>query len=49
MYSLTFFFTNFRPNSTTFVVPDEIFPAKLYSSCHGISVVVRKTGTIVEA
>ncbi|MCI09705.1 inorganic phosphate transporter 1-4-like, partial [Trifolium medium] len=27
MYSLTFFFANFGPNATTFVVPAEIFPA----------------------
>ncbi|KAK7844250.1 putative inorganic phosphate transporter 1-5 [Quercus suber] len=37
MYSLTFFFANFGPNATTFVVPAEIFPARLRSTCHGIS------------
>ena len=29
MYAFTFFFTNFGPNSTTFIVPAEIFPARL--------------------
>ncbi|KAI6685044.1 hypothetical protein NL676_030957 [Syzygium grande] len=29
MYSFTFFFTNFGPNATTFVVPAEIFPVQL--------------------
>ncbi|CAN0886351.1 Low affinity inorganic phosphate transporter 1 [Linum grandiflorum] len=29
MYSLTFFFANFGPNATTFVVPAEIFPARV--------------------
>ncbi|KAE8685929.1 putative inorganic phosphate transporter 1-8 [Hibiscus syriacus] len=33
MYSLTFFFSNFGPNATTFVVPVEIFPAWLRSTC----------------
>jgi PHS family inorganic phosphate transporter-like MFS transporter len=43
MYALTFFFANFGPNSTTFVVPAEIFSAKLRSTCHGISSAARKT------
>ncbi|KAJ4974263.1 hypothetical protein NE237_007437 [Protea cynaroides] len=29
MYAFTFFFSNFGPNATTFVVPAEIFPARL--------------------
>ncbi|GJN20748.1 hypothetical protein PR202_gb08165 [Eleusine coracana subsp. coracana] len=36
MYGFTFFFANFGPNSTTFIVPAEIFPARLRSTCHGI-------------
>jgi len=49
MYSLTFFFANFGPNSTTFVVPAEIFPARLRSTCHGISAAAGKAGAIVGA
>ncbi|KAG9154856.1 hypothetical protein Leryth_023915 [Lithospermum erythrorhizon] len=47
MYSLTFFFSNFGPNTTTFVVPAEIFPARLRSTCHGISAAAGKAGAIV--
>ncbi|KAK7393413.1 hypothetical protein VNO78_21968 [Psophocarpus tetragonolobus] len=47
MYSLTFFFANFGPNSTTFVVPAEIFPARFRSTCHGISSASGKLGAIV--
>ncbi|GAA0158481.1 secondary carrier transporter [Lithospermum erythrorhizon] len=47
MYSLTFFFSNFGPNGTTFVVPAEIFPARLRSTCHGISAAAGKMGAIV--
>jgi MFS transporter, PHS family, inorganic phosphate transporter len=47
MYALTFFFANFGPNSTTFIVPAEIFPARLRSTCHGISSAAGKCGAIV--
>ncbi|CAI8603068.1 unnamed protein product [Vicia faba] len=49
MYSLTFFFANFGPNATTFVVPAEIFPARLRSTCHGISAAAGKVGAMVGA
>lgn len=49
LYSFTFFFSNFGPNSTTFVVPAEIFPARLRSTCHGISAASGKAGAIVGA
>ncbi|OMO95457.1 Phosphate permease [Corchorus olitorius] len=49
MYSLTFFFANFGPNATTFVVPAEIFPARLRSTCHGISAAAGKAGAMVGA
>ncbi|KAI3839822.1 hypothetical protein MKW98_010127 [Papaver atlanticum] len=49
MYALTFFFANFGPNSTTFVVPAEIFPARLRSTCHGISAAAGKAGAIIGA
>ncbi|XP_066352536.1 inorganic phosphate transporter 1-6-like [Miscanthus floridulus] len=47
MYGLTFFFANFGPNATTFIVPAEIFPARLRSTCHGISAASGKLGAIV--
>ncbi|KQK11963.1 probable inorganic phosphate transporter 1-8 [Brachypodium distachyon] len=47
LYGLTFFFANFGPNSTTFIVPAEIFPARLRSTCHGISAAAGKLGAII--
>ncbi|KAL8162762.1 LOW QUALITY PROTEIN: hypothetical protein V2J09_014251 [Rumex salicifolius] len=49
MYGLTFCFANFGPNATTFVVPAEIFPARLRSTCQGISSAAGKAGAIVGA
>ncbi|KAG2727954.1 hypothetical protein I3843_01G177600 [Carya illinoinensis] len=49
LYALTFFFANFGPNSTTFIVPAEIFPARLRATCHGISAASGKAGAIVGA
>lgn len=48
MYALIFFFAaNFGPNSTTFILPTEIFPTRLRSTCHGISGAGGKIGAIV--
>ncbi|KAJ4878261.1 putative inorganic phosphate transporter 1-6 [Raphanus sativus] len=47
LYTLTFFFCNFGPNATTFIVPAEIFPARLRSTCHGISAASGKAGAMV--
>eukprot|EP00897_Mesotaenium_endlicherianum_P007180 jgi/Mesen1/6490/ME000331S05603 len=49
MYGLTFFFANFGPNATTFVIPAELFPARLRTTCHGISAAAGKAGAIVGA
>ncbi|KAK1604022.1 hypothetical protein QYE76_027695 [Lolium multiflorum] len=49
MYGFTFFFANFGPNATTFVVPAEIFPARLRSTCHGISAAAGKAGAMIGA
>ncbi|KAM7507722.1 hypothetical protein LguiA_018175 [Lonicera macranthoides] len=49
MYGLTFFFANFGPNATTFVLPAEIFPARFRSTCHGISAAAGKAGAIIGA
>jgi hypothetical protein len=37
LYALTFFFANFGPNATTFIVPVELFSTRYRSSLHGIS------------
>ena len=49
VYAFTFFFADFGPNSTTFIVPAEIFPARLRSTCHGISAAAGKAGAMVGA
>ncbi|GAB4850913.1 Probable inorganic phosphate transporter 1-3 [Ancistrocladus abbreviatus] len=49
MYAFTFFFANFGPNATTFIVPAEVFPARLRSTCHGISAATSRLGAIVGA
>ncbi|TKW03375.1 hypothetical protein SEVIR_7G020000v4 [Setaria viridis] len=47
MYGMTTFFANFGPNTTTFIIPAEIFPARLRSSCHGIAGAFGKIGAII--
>ncbi|KAG2254477.1 hypothetical protein Bca52824_084613 [Brassica carinata] len=47
LYGLIFFFSNFGPNTTTFIVPAELFPARFRSTCHGISGAAGKLGAIV--
>ncbi|CAD6261311.1 unnamed protein product [Miscanthus lutarioriparius] len=47
VYGCIFFFANFGPNSTTFIVPTEIFPTRLRSTCHGIAGAGGKAGAIV--
>lgn len=49
IYAFTFFFCNFGPNTTTFIVPAEIFPARLRTTCHGISAAVGKLGAVLGA
>ncbi|KAG5250194.1 phosphate transporter family protein [Salix suchowensis] len=44
LYGLTFFFANFGPNTTTFIVPAELFPARFRSTCHGFSGAMGKVG-----
>ncbi|KAA0064665.1 putative inorganic phosphate transporter 1-9 [Cucumis melo var. makuwa] len=48
-YCLTFFFSNFGPNTTTFILPAELFPARFRSTCHGISGASGKIGAIIGA
>lgn len=49
LYGLTFFFANFGPNSTTFVLPAELFPTRVRSTCHAISAAAGKAGAMVGA
>ncbi|XAR64284.1 hypothetical protein NMG60_11024561 [Bertholletia excelsa] len=49
LYGLALFFSNFGPNTITFIVPAELFPARFRSTCYGISGAVGKVGAIVGA
>ena len=44
---LTGFFLDFGPNSTTFIIPGEMFPTRYRSTCHGISAASGKLGAII--
>jgi len=47
LYCLTNFFQNFGPNTTTFVVPGEVFPTRYRSTAHGISAASGKLGAVI--
>ena len=47
LYCLCNFFQNFGPNTTTFIVPGEVFPTRYRSTGHGISAAAGKTGSII--
>ncbi|KAE8721634.1 putative inorganic phosphate transporter 1-3 [Hibiscus syriacus] len=49
LYGLTFFFANFGPNSTTFVLPAELFPTRVRSTCHALSAASGKAGAMIGA
>jgi len=44
VYGVSYFFTEFGPNSTTFVYPAEIFPVKARTTGHGIAAAAGKLG-----
>jgi PHS family inorganic phosphate transporter-like MFS transporter len=47
LYCLANFFQNFGPNTTTFVIPGEIFPTRYRSTAHGISAASGKLGAVI--
>ncbi|OLL24310.1 Repressible high-affinity phosphate permease [Neolecta irregularis DAH-3] len=47
LFVMAQFFFNFGPNTTTFVVPGEVFPTRYRSTAHGISAASGKTGAIM--
>jgi len=49
MYSFAQFFFNFGPNTTTFIIPAEVFPTAVRSTGHGISAASGKVGAIIAA
>ncbi|KAK9840974.1 hypothetical protein WJX81_003444 [Elliptochloris bilobata] len=44
-----FFFCNWGPNATTFILPAEVFPTKFRATCHGISAAAGKIGAVIGA
>lgn len=47
LYAITFFISNAGPNTTTFVIPAEVFPARLRGRFHGMSAASGKLGALV--
>jgi PHS family inorganic phosphate transporter-like MFS transporter len=49
LYGISYFFTEFGPNTTTFVYPAEIFPVEVRTTGHGLSAGAGKMGAFVGA
>lgn len=49
IYGLSYFFTNFGPNTTTFLVPSEVYPTSLRATGHGLSAAIGKVGAAIGA
>jgi MFS transporter, PHS family, inorganic phosphate transporter len=49
LYGVSYFFTEFGPNTTTFVYPAEIFPVNVRTTAHGISAGAGKLGAFAGA
>lgn len=49
LYGVSYFFTEFGPNTTTFVYPAEIFPVEVRTTGHGISAGAGKLGAFIGA
>ncbi|KAJ3073330.1 hypothetical protein HDU99_001982, partial [Rhizoclosmatium hyalinum] len=47
VFTIAQFFFQFGPNTTTFVIPGEVFPTRFRSTGHGISAAMGKIGAIV--
>ena len=46
-FGISYFFTEFGPNTTTFVLPGEIFPVSMRATGHGISASIGKFGAFL--
>lgn len=46
---LKLLYSNFGPNTTTFVIPGEIYPAEVRATCHGLSAACGKLGAATGA
>jgi len=46
-YGISYFFTEFGPNMTTFVMPAELYPVAMRATGHGISAGIGKLGAFI--
>lgn len=49
VYGMAFFFKNFGPNVTTYVIPGEYYPTEVKSTLHGFSAAAGKVGAAIAA
>jgi PHS family inorganic phosphate transporter-like MFS transporter len=49
LYGISYFFTEYGPNTTTFIYPAEIFPVEVRTTGHGISAGLGKMGAFAGA
>jgi MFS family permease len=47
VYGVSYFFTEFGPNMTTFVMPSELYPVDMRATGHGISAGIGKLGAFI--
>jgi MFS transporter, PHS family, inorganic phosphate transporter len=47
IYGISYFFTEFGPNATTFVYPAEVFPVETRTTGHGVAAATGKLGAFV--
>lgn len=47
IFGASFFFVNFGPNTTTFLIPSEIYPTSIRAKAHGISAAIGKVGAFL--
>jgi MFS transporter, PHS family, inorganic phosphate transporter len=47
VYGVSYFFTEFGPNMTTFVLPSELYPVNMRATGHGISAGIGKLGAFI--
>ncbi|NNM60369.1 MAG: MFS transporter [Legionellales bacterium] len=49
VFGVSYFFTNFGPNTTTFLIPSEVYPTSIRGKAHGFSAAVGKVGAFIGA
>jgi MFS family permease len=47
IFGLSYFFVEFGPNTTTFVIPSEVFPVSMRTTGHGFAAGIGKLGAFV--